>query len=331
MKPPTPIDNLDEPVARHARRDFVAVRAHQTVQQALDSIRTTAADGNLVYFYVTDDTNRLAGVIQTRKLLTSPLDCRVDSIMTKSVVAIPEAFTLLDACELFVVHKFLAFPVVDKDRRILGVIDIGVFTEEMFDVEEREQTHNVFETLGVRLSERRDKSVWSGFRSRFPWLLGTIASGTACALLVGFFQVTLAKSLILAFFLTMVLGLGESVSMQTLALTVHVLHHQGPQRDWFWPALRRELQRTLFVALACGLIVGGIAVAWRHEVLAGLVIAGGVLMSLLVACFLGVSVPVLLHRLRLDLRIASGPVTLALTDVCTIAVYFTLAAAVLGR
>lgn len=326
-----PIGGLDDPVMRHARTDFVAIGAHKTVQQALDSIRNAAVGGNFVYFYVTDEGGRLAGVIETRKLLTSALDSRVEALMTRSVVAIPDSFTLLEACELFVLHRYLAFPVVDQERRILGVIDIGLFAKEMFEIEERDQTHSVFETLGVRLSEIRDKSVWTGFRTRFPWLLATIGSGTICAVVAGLFQATLAKSLILAFFLTLVLGLGESVAMQTMAITVHLLHHQGSGRGWYRQRLRRELGRVLLLGTACAFVVGSIVVIWRREVLLGAVIASGILASLLLACFLGVSIPVVLHRLRLDLRVASGPLTLALADICTIAAYFSLAALVLGR
>lgn len=325
------MDNLDDPVMQHARTDFMALGAHQTVQQALDSIRTAARDGSLVYFYVVDETGRLIGVLQTRRLLTSPLDSKVRSIMTENVVAIPVSFSLLDACEFFVLHKFLAFPVVDSERRIVGVVDVGLFAKEMFDIEEREQLHSIFETLGVRVTEARSKSPWSVFRYRFPWIMATIVSGTVCAVMVGLFDVTLAKSLILAFFLTPVLALGESVSMQTMAMTAHSLHHESPGGAWYWRTLKRELSRTFLIGSASGSIVGAVALAWKHNPAAGVVIAGGILISLLMASFLGVSIPVLLHRLRLDLRVASGPVTLAVADVCTIAIYFSLAGLILGR
>ncbi len=328
----TSIDNLDEPVLRHMQPVAFALGAHQTVGEALAGIRAQAGGGgSSLYFYVVDDQQRLAGVLQVRKLLTAPLEARLDSIMTRQVVAIPESFTVLEACELFAFHKFLAFPVVDAQRNILGVVDVSLFTEELFDLQERDQMHSLFETLGVRLAELRDRSPWATFRLRFPWLLGTIASGMVCAVLVGVFEVTLAKSLMLAFFLTLVLGLGESVAMQTMALATHRLHHQAAQKSWYVQTLPRELLRTLLLALACAGVVGLLAFVWRREALPALVIAGGIFGALLFACFAGVSVPALLHRLRLDLRVASGPLTLALTDIGTITIYFALAAALLGR
>lgn len=324
------LDTLDEPIILHARKDYVAIRAEKSVQEVLDSIRTATTSGTMVYFYVIDADDRLVGVLQTRKLLTAPLDARADAIMTTKVVAIPDSLTVMDACELFILHRFFALPVVDKDRRILGVVDIGLFTQEMFGIEEREEIHGLFETLGIRISDAQNKSVWTVFRYRSPWLMATIMSGTICALLVGIFHVTLANNLILAFFLTLVLGLGESVSMQLMGITVHALHHQGYQKGWYWKTLVQELRRTFLLGLSSAFIVGIIAVLWKRDAASGVVIASGILASLLLACLLGVSIPFLLHRLRLDLRVASGPVTLALTDVCTIVVYFSLAAVILG-
>jgi magnesium transporter len=80
-----------------------------------------------------------------------------------------------------------------------------------------------FEALGFHLAQVRDASPWRMFRYRFPWLLATVAGGTICAMLAGAFELTLARSLIIAFFLTMVLGLNESVSTQSMSVTIQAL------------------------------------------------------------------------------------------------------------
>ena len=69
-----------------------------------------------------------------------------------------------------------------------------------------------FETLGFHLSQFRGASAWKAFRMRFPWLLTTIASGTAAAFLAGLFETTLARAVVLSFFLALVLALAESVA-----------------------------------------------------------------------------------------------------------------------
>src|SRR5262245_53918991 len=125
-------EHLNQPVTAVARKDVTTLRQDLSVQQALDAIRQRGAGEKIVYFYVVDESERLAGVLPTRRLLTAHLDQRLSEIMIARVIAIPASATLIEACEAFVLHKFLAFPVVDENRRIVGVVDVGFFTQEVF-------------------------------------------------------------------------------------------------------------------------------------------------------------------------------------------------------
>src|SRR2546425_1258586 len=101
-------------VREYATRNFVQLQEEMTVEQALKVIRERRAGGQtLIYFYVVDPGGHLTGVLQTRTLLTAQQDERLRDLMISRVIAIPETATVLDACEFFVLHKFLAFPVVD--------------------------------------------------------------------------------------------------------------------------------------------------------------------------------------------------------------------------
>ena len=160
--------HLHEPVLTVARKDVATLRQDLTVQQALDAIRQRGIGEKIVYFYVVDAENRLASVLPTRRLLTAPLEQRLADLMIARVVALPEIATVMEACEAFVLHKFLAFPVVDARRRIVGVVDAGLLTEEAFDIAEREQAEALFESIGFHLSQVRDASPVRVFRFRFP-------------------------------------------------------------------------------------------------------------------------------------------------------------------
>jgi magnesium transporter len=314
-----------ESVLEHARKDFTTLRRDSTVQQALDAIRQHGVAEKIVYFYVLDVDDRLVGVVPTRRLLTAPLESRVADIMIARVIAIPHTATLLEACELFVLHKFLAFPVVDEERRMLGVVDVSVFAEEVVDMSAGERSDELFEALGFRVSQIRDASAAKAFRLRFPWLLATIGSGTLCALLASVFEMTLAKSIVLAFFLTLVLGLGESVSIQSMSVTIQALRSMRPTMRWFLGAFRREVGTALLLGAACGTVVGLIVWLWRGAGLAAVAIGSSILLALCAACLIGLSIPTLLHALKLDPKIAAGPVTLALTDLFTLLFYFSVA------
>src|SRR5437867_11529454 len=94
-------EHLNQPVMTVARRDVATLRQELTVQQALDAIRQRGVGEKIVYFYVVDEAERLAGVLPTRRLLTAPLDKPLSEIMIKRVVAISHTATVMDACEAF--------------------------------------------------------------------------------------------------------------------------------------------------------------------------------------------------------------------------------------
>ena len=329
--------DFDSPIAAHARKDFPILDASMNVAQALERIRREGVGERVIYFFATDEEKRLVGVLPTRRLLTASPDTRLEEIMVRKVVAIPASATVLEACEFFVLYKFFAFPVVDNERRIVGVVDVSLFAEEMLQESDREEQHRpgpvsdeFFEALGFRLSQIRDASPWRAFRYRFPWLLATVTSGTICAMLAGAFEATLARSLIIAFFLTMVLGLNESVSTQSMSVTIQALRQARVTWRWFVTAFRREIVTALLLGLACGLLVAAIVWVWRSDARGAFVIGGSIALSLVTACLFGLGVPSLLHWLKLDPKIAAGPITLALADFFALVFYFTGAWFVFG-
>ena len=325
MKINPPVEHLNEPVLRFARKDFAAFYQSFTVEQALASIRQRGIGEKIVYFYVVDDAEKLVGVLPTRRLLMAPLEQSLSELMIRNVIAIPHTATVMEACEVFVLHKFFAFPVVDENRRVVGLVDLGLFTEEVFDIAEREQMTEVFETLGFHVSQVRDASPWRAFRIRFPWLLTTIVSGTFCAFLAGAYHLTLEKSLVIAFFLTLILGLGESVSIQSMTVTIQSLRTSRLSWGWYGKSLVREISTALLLGISCGLVVGLVVLAWQHTPMPALVIGASVTFCLLTACVTGLSIPAALHALKLDPKIAAGPITLAIADIFTLLFYFNLA------
>ncbi|HEV2692677.1 MAG TPA: magnesium transporter [Verrucomicrobiae bacterium] len=318
--------HLEEPISQFASRDFTALAQDLTVAGALTQIRERGVAQQVIYFYVVDAEQRLAGVVPTRRLLAAAPEARLGDIMINRVVTIPETATVLEACEMFLLHKFLAFPVVTPERRMTGVVNVGLFTEEALELSERSHLDDVFERIGFQVAEVQSASPVKAFRLRFPWLLATLGGGICCALLAGLYEATLATSIILAFFLAMVLGLSESVSAQSVTVTAEALNKLTPDRKWLLRALRKEFFTALMLGGACGTIV--CVVAWMHA-LPAMVIGGSIAISMVVSCLIGLTVPAILHRFKLDPKIAAGPVSLAAADIFTLLVYLNLATFVL--
>lgn len=322
------------PVLDHARKDFTVLNKNLSVDEALKKIRDEGVGERIVYFYVVDDDLKLIGVLPTRRLLAGKAEQKLEEIMVKRVAALPQNATMYDALEFFATYKFLAFPVIDAERKILGIVDVNLFTDELLEDRENDEAEPqsydaVFETIGFRINEVRNASPLRAWRIRLPWLFATVTSGTICALLTGMFEATLAESLIVVFFFTLVLGLGESVSIQSMTVTIQTLHSSKPSLKWYIKNFLREAQTALLLGLSCAVVVLVIVTLWKGDLIAAAVIGLSIMLIQLIASIWGLSVPTILHKTKLDPKISAGPITLALTDICTILLYFGLAALVL--
>ena len=318
-------DNLTDPVRRYMRTDFPRLNDTLTVEMALRVIRHEGVGERIVYFYVLDREEHIKGIVPTRRLLTSMPGVRIRDIMMSDIVSISVHTTVYEVCQLFVKHKLLALPVIDDDGRMVGVIDAGLFTEDEISFAHRHEFDDIFQMIGFGLEQIKGKSAVGIFRFRFPWLVATMISGVTCALLTGFYEATLAQTLVLAFFMTLVLALGESVSIQSMTVALQNLHVGNPSWAEYVGWIRREVSATMLLGMACSMVVAGIAFIWRGELIAAVVIAVTINLSVIMAGVIGVSVPTLLHAIHEESKIASGPLTLAAADIVTIVLYFNVA------
>ena len=236
------------------------------------------------------------------------------------MVAIPDWATVLIASEYFATRRLLAFPVVDGGGRLLGVVDVSLFTNEVIDLARRTYD-DIFQLIGVHGTAQR--SPWSAFKDRFPWLLTNVAGGLIAAFIASRFEHLLAEVVVLALFIPIVLALGESVSMQAVTLTMQSLTDGPFVLKRLIGALWKELQDrdAARPRLRRGGGQRGVALARRaHRWPAPS--SAAIAASMIVACLLGVAFPALLHAAKADPKIAAGPVVLALADVATLLFYF---------
>ncbi len=277
-----------------------------------------------------DDEGRLQGVVPTRRLILNLREQPLADIMVKEVVAIPTEATVGDACEFFIQHRLLALPVVDASRRLLGVVDMELYTDELGQLSDASNREYLFQLLGMYATSARQDSSWQAFRDRAPWLSCNLTAGILAAFLSGLFQAELDKVVELAFFIPVVLNLAESVSSQSVSLALHWLH--GPKVDWqsLLTRLRRELTTGLFLGLASGSVLALVALAWLGRGRVAMCLLGGITGGVAGAAVLGISMPMVLRGLRLEPRVAAGPIALAGADILTILLYFNLARWLLG-
>jgi magnesium transporter len=312
--------NLDRPVSELAHVDYVQLFDWETVGDSLERIRSERlAEDNverIVYFYAVGRGDKLVGVVPARRLILNTQETLIRNILVSPVVSIPEHATLREAFAIMAGRKLLAVPLVDSENRICGVIDVRHYSEEAVDFERRETAERMFQLLGFHI-EGADRGIWPAFRSRFPWMLCNIASGLAAAAITGAYSGVLKHTVALAFFFSVVLGIAESVSMQSVSIGLQSLDRKV--RPW------REMRMGPVLGLAAGLLVGMVGWTAIGLPLIGLILAASIVFGASTGACLGLYLPRLVHRWKLDPKIASGPAVLALTDLVTLTAYLALA------
>jgi magnesium transporter len=316
---------LNDPVTRHLHQDFARILLSHTVGEALDRLRRHPPQGRILYLYVVDDEGRLVGVVPTRRLLLASPEQPLAEIVVCKILALPARTTVLEACEFFIQHRLLAFPVVDDARHLLGVVDVDLYTSEITQLDDGRARDDLFQLLGVHMNGERDSSPQGAFLRRFPWLGCNIAAGLLAAFLSSLFQDALDRVVALAFFIPVVLNLAESVSSQSVSLALQVLHGQPPSWRMLSSRLARELATGLMLGLTAGGAVGLVGLVWLGHARVALCLLGGIGGGVASAAVLGMAIPFLLRLLRMEPRVAAGPIALAGADVITIVLYLNLA------
>jgi magnesium transporter len=314
---------LGDPITRHMRPETTHLRSDLTAAQALDHIREHEIPGRVVYFYVVDADDKLVGVIPTRRLLRARPSTPVAAIMVGPVVAIPDTSTVLDACEFFTLHRFLAFPVVNSDGKLVGMVDVDLYTEELEDLEQRQEGQDLFELVGVYLTETEQRKTLFAARKRFPWLMCNVVGGMVAALIADAYA-DVATLVLVTPFIALVTGMAEGVAIQSVSLALQTMHGRRPTWGVVGRKVGREILVGLLLGVLCGLIVGLVALAWKGSARAGLSLCIGIAGGVAASAAVGIVLPFLLRMIRRDPQVASGPIALAAADMLTLLLYFNL-------
>jgi magnesium transporter len=321
---PVQDDILDHALTRYMRFDFCKVQAKQTVAEALADLRVQQPQGRIIYFYVMDEDDRLVGVVPTRRLLLSPPDRKIAEIMVKNVVTVPTDATVRQACELFLRHKFLAFPVLHGPKMV-GLVDVELFAEGIDDLEQTRQQEDLFQLIGVHLSAAEQSSPIRAFASRFPWLLCNIGGGLIAAFLTFLFEAELKEAIALAIFIPVVLALSESVSIQSVTLALVILSGQKPSWALLRNRLSRELGTGLLLGITCGCLIAAAELLWLRDADVAISLLAGIGAGIAGSALIGLAMPFLLRMLQRDPQVAAGPIALAAADMLTLTIYFSVA------
>lgn len=315
-------NDLNKKVSDFYKKIESVVFSEDTIQEAINNLRQKHIGHKIIYFYVIDKEGKLLGVVSTRKLLLGNPKSFIRDQMEYSLIRIYEDQTMQDAMEFFAKHKLLALPVVKRDGTLLGAIDVDIYLDDSFEIVSAQRQNDVFQMIGISLEEGKRGSVWKNYTLRMPWIFCNLVGGLICAVISRENELVLSKTLLLAMFIPLVLTLSESVSMQSMTQTLHLVKmpaRYGRRRSF------KEWKISALIAITAAVIVGFLSLFWAEGVKPSFTISAGILLSILASSGLSILFPLILHKTHLDPKVASGPVVLMFTDILTTALYLSLA------
>ncbi|WP_433751135.1 magnesium transporter [Falsibacillus pallidus] len=308
--------------------EFISIAANQTVRSAMYILKNEAPNAETIYYvYVVDDEKRLVGVISLRDLIISDDDTMISEIMFTRVVAVSAAEDQEQVAKKMKDYDFLAVPVVDFQKHLLGIITV----DDIIDVLDEEASDDYSKLAGVSDVDTLDKNPFSAAKKRLPWLIVLLFLGMFTASLIGRFEETLSKVAILAVFIPLIGGMSGNTGTQALAVVVRGIATGDLERESKWKLLLRELGTGLITGATCGIIVMLVVYLWQGEFFLGILVGISILASLIVATLAGALVPLLMHRLKIDPAVASGPFITTINDIISILIYFGIATAFMSK
>jgi len=318
----------EESVGRLMTPDYVAVRPEWTVDEALAHVRLKGKDSETInVVYVTDARWKIAGVLGLRRLILTPPSERIGDVMEESVVRISAFEDREKAVQLISRYDITVLPVVDASEILLGIVTI----DDLFDVAEEEATEDFQKSAAVNplRASYRESSVLSLYGKRVTWLASLLGISIVTTGILASQAETLNSAIALAFFIPLLIGTGGNTGNQSATLMIRALA-TGDIRERQWlGALLREVAIGSLLGVTMGL-ASWLLGFFKGDARIALIVSLAMIAVVIASSLLGVILPVILQRLRIDPAVASNPLIASVMDILGLLIYFSVAQAVLS-
>ena len=299
----------------------------QTVEETVERLRELVKTKFITYIYVTDEHQRLLGVVTMRDLLLSPRERRLDEVMIKNAFALSASTPLETAMKQVLDRHYPVYPVVDHDRRLIGLVR----GESMFAAQAIEITLQAGSMVGVSQEERLATPWKQSFKMRHGWLQLNLGTAFLAAAVVGFFQDTIDRLVILALFLPVLAGQSGNTGCQALAVTLRGMTLGELKPGTERPLIRKEAWLGMLngagvgLAAALGMYIIAAGQGNDHPFMLAFVVFLAMIGSCVASGLSGALVPLGLKRMGFDPATASSIFLTTATDVVSMGMLLGLA------
>lgn len=314
-------------IGRRMSPEYISVKDTDSVSQALAKVKTKLQSAETIYTLpVVDSSKQLVGVVSLRDLMRTSSRTKVSKVMSEPLMvnaSDDEEFAARTCSDL----KVLALPVVDNERRLVGILTV----DDALRILEQEESEDAARTGGAEPLRRPYLStpVFAIVRSRVIWLLVLAFGATFTVSVLGAFEAEIEQLVVLTLFVPLLIGLGGNTGNQAATTVTRALALQDVGTRDVWQVLFRELRVGALLGMLLGLIGFGLASAFFGLDI-GLVIGLTLFAVCTVAATVGGVMPLVGLALRADPAVFSNPFITTFVDATGLIIYFLIAKAVLG-
>ena len=317
---------------------YARVRPEMSADEALTYLRRQASEQtvSLPYAYVLDQDQHLEGVVSYRELFLARPDQRVQDVMRTDLVTAPEWMDQEELSRLFSTNRLIAIPIVDSQGRMKGIVTL----DDIVDVVREEATEDIQKIGGTAAFDQPylRVSVKEMIQKRAGWLAVLFLGESLTATAMGYFEQEIARAVVLALFVPLVISSGGNSGSQATTLIIRAMAlGEVRLRDW-WRVMRREIISGLGLGSILA-VIGLIRIlAWQalfhtygvHHLRIAFTVAASLVGVVLWGSVVGSMLPFLLRRFGMDPATASAPFVATLVDVTGLIIYFSAARVILG-
>jgi magnesium transporter len=301
--------------------EVLTVSTRDTVKSAIRKVRAFARQGlQLDTMYVVDENGVLAGYLPVSELILQGPGRRMGNVMKTPVMSVKADLDQEEVANIIQKYDLVSVPVTDEEHHVIGRITV----DDIVDVIKEEATEDIERMAGLAGSEEASTTVWQTSRIRLPWLLVGFTGELLSAVVLKNFAATLEQIIAAAFFIPIIMAMGGNAGIQSSAIVVRGLATGEARLSQTWRRVVKEFGVGITNGIILAILIFLVSVFWFADSLFGLTLGLALLVVVLNATVVGATIPLALHKFKIDPAIATGPFITTSNDALGLLIYFGL-------
>ena len=309
--------------------EFIDLKEHMTVEQALQRIREIGTDSETIYTcYVLSENRILEGIINIKEILLADKHSKIRDLMETNIISVTTTEDKEDVAKKFDKYDYYALPVVDNENRLVGIITV----DDAINVLQDEVAEDFEKMAAIQPTEDGyfGTSVFKHAKNRIVWLLILMLSAAITGGIITNYENAFAAVPLLVSFIPMIMGTGGNCGSQSSTLIIRGLATDEIELKDVFKILWKEIRVSILVGIALA-IVNGIRILLQYRnMLLAVVIGLTLIVTVMLAKMIGCLLPLLAKKLKLDPAIMAAPLITTIVDILSILVYFQIATSIMG-